>query len=177
MDPVAAPYLAAAGLLMVAGVAKLVRPSGVARLVGAWPLVGRPSTARLLARGLGAAEALAGAAALVVGGAAAAGAVAVLYAGFGAFLLATRPADCGCFGSITNDDRGQGAPVLHAMLDLAAAALAAVAAFAGAPALAAALDRSPAWGLPLLALTAVLAWLGHAAMTALPTLLGEVRSR
>ena len=178
MDPVAAPYLAAAGLLMIAGVAKLARPAGVARLVGAWRLVGRPSTARLLARALGAAEVLAGAAALVVGGAAAAVAVALLYAGFAIFLLVTRPADCGCFGSPQpDDDRGQGAPVLHAVLDLAVAALAAAAAIAGAPALADAVDQSPAGGLPLLTLTAMLAWLGHAAMTALPALLGEVRAR
>jgi len=104
MHLLAAPYLAAALLLVVAGVAKAMDPLPLAR---ALRLAGVPLRGPLLSplvRVGAAAEALIGAAAVVLPGPLTAAAVALSYAGFTAFVLrALRSgsplATCGCFGA------------------------------------------------------------------------------
>ncbi len=90
------PYLAAAGLLCVSGVAKLRRPDPA---VQALVVAGLPAR-RWVVRVLSGAELTLGLLALVAGGRWPAATVAGAYAGFAAFSLrlARRRAACGCFG-------------------------------------------------------------------------------
>lgn len=96
-DALSAPWLTAAALLVVSGLAKLRRP-GPARtaLAAAGLAVGRGTVRAFSALELG----LGGLAVLHPGRLAAA-ALALAYAGFGALtlVLARRRAACGCFGS------------------------------------------------------------------------------
>lgn len=107
------PYAAAAVLLVVAGVPKLLDPGPTRRVA---EQAGLPSSAAVV-RLLGLAEALVGLAALLVGGVLPALAVAVAYVGFA--LVVTRGLvrgdmeSCGCFNG---DDSPPS--VLHVALDL-----------------------------------------------------------
>lgn len=124
MSEVLAPLVGiAAGLMLLAGLAKLRSPASAAEALGAFGLPA--STA--LARGLGAIEACLGALCLIapsrIGLAALAGAYLVLAVALGARRQrGERAAPCGCFGETS-------APVHlgHLALNLACAALAAAA--------------------------------------------------
>lgn len=159
MDLLAAPYLAAGLLLVVAGVAKTREPLSLTRALRS---AGVPVRAPLLARVvrvLAAVEALVGVAALVHPSLVTAGLVALSYAGFTAFvvraLAAGSPlASCGCFGKVDTPPT-PGHATVTALLAVVAA-LVAARPIEGAP------------GLPLLAVTAVLAYLLYLALAVLP---------
>lgn len=92
--------LAAAGLLVVAGLPKVLDPGDLVRALRSTRLRVNP----LLVRGFALAEVLSGAAAILLPSRPAFAAVALLHAGFTAFvLLALRRggvvASCGCFGT------------------------------------------------------------------------------
>jgi hypothetical protein len=95
------PALVAAGLLAVAGAAKVIDPTMTA---GALREMGLPSSAGLVRVGA-AAELALGIAAIVVGGPVLWGMVALSYAAFAVFVTAAlatgRPiGTCGCFGRV-----------------------------------------------------------------------------
>jgi hypothetical protein len=137
----AAPFYLAAGMLLAAGPAKVLRPRPAAEAMRA---AGIPGGAAL-ARAVGMAEAAAGAAALLAPGPVTAGLVAGLYLVFAAFLVrllrGPGAAGCGCAGS-----RETPPSWLHVVLDLAAAGVAAGVAAAPVPWVGAALAASPLWG-------------------------------
>ncbi|WP_432476613.1 MauE/DoxX family redox-associated membrane protein [Nocardioides sp. GXQ0305] len=117
MSALFVPYAAAAVLLVVAGVPKLLDPAPTRR---AAEQAGLPSSATVV-RLLGLAETVVGVTALLVGGPVPATAVAVAYLGFAAVvtrgLLRGDLESCGCFN-------GTDAPPspLHVALDLGLAA-------------------------------------------------------
>ena len=115
-----------AGLLVLAGIAKVSRPTAPGR---ALLLAGLPGGAAA-ARALGVLEVAVAVAGLAVGGLAW-GAQALLYVGFTGFVLRerTRPsASCGCFG-----EEGVPLTALHVVIDALLAAAAVTAAVVGAP--------------------------------------------
>ncbi len=155
------PYLAAALLLVGAGVAKALSPADTARalVLAGWPR--SAARARVAVRLLAGAEAVVGAAALVHPGPVPAVLVALSYAGFAGFVLWARHrggplATCGCFGRADTP-----ATRLHAGLDALLGASAAVVAAAGPSGWLFSVLRPLPWrGIPLLvgaALAAVLA--------------------
>jgi len=158
MQTATAPYLAAALLLLVAGVAKTRSPLS---LVKALRAAGLPVRAPLLARWvrvIAAAEAAIGAAALAHPTRLLALGVAISYAGFTAFVLRALRSDsplasCGCFGKLDTPPT-PGHAVLTGLLALAALL---VATGSAAP-----LD------LPLLVVSAVLAGGCYVALALLP---------
>jgi hypothetical protein len=158
MEAATAPYLAAALLLVAAGLAKTVEPLSLVRALRAAGLrVRAPLLARWV-RAVAAGEAALGILAIVRPGPLVAAAVAISYAGFTAFVVrALRSgsplASCGCFGK-TDTPPTPG----HA----AATALLAVAAALIAVGPAAALD------VPLLVVSAVLAYLTYVLLAVLP---------
>lgn len=164
------PFLAAAGLLVVTGAAKLRAPGGVAAaLAGA-----RLPSSRGLARALGAAELGVGAAALVAPRALAAP-VALLYLAFAAFIVRALTsglpvASCGCLG-----ERETPPSAVHAVLDALAAAAAVLVLPSSVPSTAAFLGGQPWNGLPLGMLVAVTVLLAYAALAHLPAALAAWR--
>jgi hypothetical protein len=158
---IAAPYLAATGLLGAAGAVKLVRPSNTAMALRA---AGLPSH-RLAVR-LGALTELSVAVAAVARPGLATGLlVAVSYGAFAGFVaLALRRgwviASCGCFGRPDTPPTGA-----HLLLNLAAAGCAAWWALAPPSSLTAAFDHQPWGGFPLVLVTAVVGYLGYMVFT------------
>lgn len=139
-----------AGLLVLAGMAKVRRPDAPGR---ALVLAGLPGSA-LAVRALGIGEVLVGAAALLVGGPVWA-AVALLYLGFTAFVVRerTRPtASCGCFGE-------EGVPLtsLHGAVDAVLAVAAVAATVLGAPGVAVVAAQPGGWVAVPLAVVGVVA--------------------
>lgn len=167
VHPLAAPYLAASLLLVVAGVAKVLSPAPAARALA---LLGVPVRGPLLVpavRLLATCEAIIGGAGVVAPGRGVELAVAASYAGFTGFvLLALRPASrlagCGCFGG----PQVPPAPAHAVVTSSLAAASAAVA--AGPQPLGAA-------GPALLVVAVVLTYLLRLTLTALPGLAGASR--
>lgn len=103
MELLVAPYVAAALLLIVAGVAKAMEPLPLARALSAGGLGLRGPVLVPLVRVAALGEAVMGALAVVTPSALTAGLVCVSYAGFTGFgMLALRRgsplASCGCFG-------------------------------------------------------------------------------
>lgn len=108
-------------VMVAAGASKLVDPSATADTLRALSVPGGAVAARLV----GAAEVVVGVAALSVGGPVVAAAVAVLYAAFaGVVVLARRQGlpSCGCFGA-----RSAPPSPVHVVVNVASAAVAAVA--------------------------------------------------
>jgi hypothetical protein len=166
-------FLIAAGLLVVAGVAKAARPDDTARAIAAL-LPGAVSLRllRWLVRTGALAEAALGAVAIVFPRPVTAALVALSYLCFAGVVGLARwkggpLATCGCFGRPDTPPT-----VLHLVLDLAlaiaAAAVAAGAASAGT--LAAQLAHQPWAGVPLLFVSAVGLWLTALALSALAAL-------
>jgi hypothetical protein len=174
-------YLVAAGLLVVAGVAKALHPDDTARALAALTPRGRaaPSlgSARRLVRAVASAEAALGIAALTLPRPLTAALVALSYAAFGVVVAYARRrggplATCGCFG------RPDTPPTrVHLALDLALAVAAAVTA-ARAPlqgTLLGELARQPWAGFPLVFVSAVGLWLSLLALSSLAALEGTRR--
>jgi Methylamine utilisation protein MauE len=160
MTPLAGPVHAAALVLAVAGFAKFARPAGTAAALRTLRLPGT----RLAARALGAVEIALAIAVLAGTGAGAAAAVALLHVGFAlaAVVLQRRSTACGCFGD--------GAPVtgVHVAAAVVVATLFAIAVFDEVPSLAAAVDATPAAGIPYAVLAGLLAAGEVLCLTALP---------
>jgi hypothetical protein len=158
MEAATAPYLAAALLLVAAGAAKTREPLSLVRALRAAGLrVRAPLLARWV-RVLAALEALLGVAAVARPTPVFAVGIALSYAGFTAFVLrALRSgsplASCGCFGK-TDTPPTPGHAVTTGLLAVAAALV------ATGP-----IDR-PA--IPLLLVSAVLAYLSYVALAVLP---------
>jgi len=136
-----APFLVASGLLVVSGMAKVVRPGSGSRSLRDAGLPGPPWAVRLL----GTVEVVVGGAAAVRPSGPAAAAVALLYTGFAAFLVwlvrTGSARSCGCMGS-----REVPASWLHAALDLAAGATAAAVSIRPVAGLGPIVTASPARG-------------------------------
>lgn len=97
-------YLVGAGLLVVAGALKLVRPADTARALAASLPAIPPGVWRPLVRGLAFTEAAVGAVALAAPGRVVAAAMAASYLGFAVWVLWARArggslSTCGCFGT------------------------------------------------------------------------------
>lgn len=158
-------------LLAAAAGAKLIGPG---RSVRALTLARLPSSTGLV-RLLGLAEGATAIVVLVVGGSLPALTLAAFHLGFAGFVARLRAAagpdaSCGCFG-------GAEAPAerIHVAVNLAAAAVAALAAVTGAPTLIATLADQPALGLPYLALVVVAAQAVRLTLTALADLVAAQR--
>ncbi len=144
MTVIAAPFAIAAGLVAVAGLAKLRDPTATAATLDVLGLPGGRVGVRLL----GAFEVLLGAAAVIVGGWATATLLALLYLGFvvvvGVLIRRDTSVGCGCFG---RDDT----PVtrVHLTVNCACTVLCAVAAGLGVAPLGDVLGDQPAAGIPM----------------------------
>ena len=164
------PYLAACLLLAVAGTAKVFRPMDTARAVVA--VVPLPlAVVRALVRVGALAEAVIGTAGSVHPSPVTAGAVALSYLGFAAFVAVVLArggplASCGCFGRPDTP-----ATRIHVVIDLILAASAgAVATGSVAAWLPALLGGQPWHGVPLVLLSLLCAWLAFLALSRLPEL-------
>ncbi len=159
---------AAVALLVVSGVAKVVRPLSV---VGALRALGLPD-GRGVATALGAFEVALGVIVLTGGGAAFAAAVAILYAAFALAVVQLRRRDaaapCGCFGHTT--------PPTQRHL-VANALMAGTAAVAGRdmPSLLSVLGHQPLAGVPYLLLLVTAAYCLYATLSVGPTLRAAAR--
>jgi hypothetical protein len=168
-------YMVACGLLVLAGVAKALRPGDTARalaeLAGARP--GRRLGADRLApvvRALAALEALVGVAALVEPRRPVAALVLLSYLAFAGFVCYARIrggslATCGCFGSPDTPPT-----LVHAAVDLALAAGAAGVVVWPGTSLLDLLGGQPFDGVPLLAASAVTGGLAYAVISPLARL-------
>jgi Methylamine utilisation protein MauE len=138
-DALLPPLAAAAGLMLLAGLAKLRSPGPAQAALSAFGLPAGP----MLARGIGAAEATVGALCLLAPGRPATIALAAAYLALGAatgvrLARGERQAPCGCFGNSAALHLG------HLLLNLAFAAVAAAAFLAPPTSLAQMLGRGPA---------------------------------
>jgi hypothetical protein len=158
MEAASAPYVAAALLLVAAGVAKAREPLSLVRALRAAGLRVRAPLLTRWVRLFAGLEAVLGAAAVLRPSAALAVGVACSYAGFTAFVVrALRSgsplASCGCFGK-TDTPPTPAHAVTTALLAVACALFA-----AGSP-------TRP--DLPVLAVSAVLAYVSYVALAVLP---------
>jgi|GEM_PF-508716 len=160
-----APYLAACGLLVVAGIAKTRRPQDTARaLLLAVPVASRPAALRIAGAAVRAgalAEAALGGAAAVWPSRPVALAVAASYGAFSLVVLSIRArggpvASCGCFGRADTPATG-----LHVAVDVMLGTAAALVAFGRLPerTTGGVLVAHPVDGVVLLALGTAIAWL------------------
>jgi hypothetical protein len=164
-------YLAACALLVVAGAAKAVRPTDTARAlnqaVSAFPL-GRMALVVRLAASV---ECALGVVGLILPWPPIAAAVALSYLGFAGFVLVAYRrggplATCGCFGTPDTPPT-----VVHIVINVALAASAVVVAAAGRSGTVLDALRGQPWhGIPLVAVSAVCAWLIVLAMSPLARL-------
>lgn len=162
----AGPFAATCALLIVAGAAKLLRPTDTARALAlfGWPVGSTAVRIGALS------EAAVAAAALVTSHRALAAAVAMSYLAFAGWVAVAMArgvpiSSCGCFGTPDTPPT-----LLHVAVDLAAAAVAVSAAARGLPDLAATLSRQPAAGLPFLGMVALVTWMAAMVLTVLPGL-------
>ena len=167
----AGPFFMVATLLVITGVPKVANPGGTARALYS---LGLPATLNT-ERAIGGVEITAGLAALLFGGWIAAAAVALVYAGFAAFItLALRSEkvkNCGCFG-----DKDVPPSLLHLVIDTAAAAVAVVLAFRPIGAITAVMGETPWAGIPLLLLVAMGAGLALIVLKLVPVVATESRT-
>jgi hypothetical protein len=161
----------AAGLLLVAGVAKLLRPDPTARALSSAGLGGSP----LIARVLGTVELIVGGACLLRPSPPFAGAMAVAYlafAGFLSYLIVARvpEASCGCLG------RRQVPPSrLHVLLNLVAVVTATLAALDPLPGLPALVAKLPLYGVPFLIGGGALGYAAYLTVALLPEVFRTLR--
>ncbi len=164
-------YLMGCGLLVVAGVVKAVRPDDTARALASATAIPLGSM-RVLVRLGSIGEVAVGLTALIAPRPWSAGLVAVSYAAFAVFVVYARStggaiASCGCFGTPDTP-----ATALHGLIDAALAVSAAVVAWS-APAsgtMAGILSGQPGTGIPLVAVSAIGAWLVYLAISVMAAL-------
>ena len=171
MRLVAGPFAAFALLLAIAGVAKAARPKSTSRALKA---AGLPSAFGLV-RLLGAGEAVLALLAIAVAGPIPAALVAISYATFAAFVGYAKArglaiSSCGCFGKPDTPPT-----TAHLVVNLTAAALAAIAAIAPGRSPLGQLAHSPGAGVPFAALVLVVAALGYLALAEWPRLVAVLR--
>ena len=165
------PYLVACSLLLVAGLAKALRPLDTARALAALVPRVAPALLRNAVRVLALAEAALGTAAAVAPHRSLAAAVAASYLAFAVFVVFVRLrhgalASCGCFSTPDTP-----ATWLHAVVNLALAAAAGSVSASGSPAtVLSVLARQPLDGVPLIATTALGAWLAYLMLVGLARL-------
>ena len=164
MDALVGPVTVAAAVLALGGVAKVLRPIPTAGALRALGLPG-PVTG---VRALGVGELVVGVAAVVTAASALVAVVAVAYLAFAGFVAAARRAgtdiqSCGCFGTVDTPPS-----LVHLVVNLGFAAVAATAAVVGIPSLGALLTDQPAGGLPYALLVGVTVYLVYLALTVLP---------
>lgn len=163
-DAIAPPFFLAAGLLLVAGAVKTVRPNATAQALLDADLPG----SRRIARAIGGVEILVGTwsfAAPAAGGALALAAVYLTFAAFLAFLLVRHPdaGSCGCAGAAAVPPSR-----LHLTLDALAAAVALAWVGAGAESFVV-WSRGLGWVVvPTLAGLALAGWLAVIVVTEAP---------
>jgi hypothetical protein len=167
----AGPFLIAALLLAVAGAAKVIDPTTT---VGALRKLGLPAPATAVRVG-GAVEVVLAVGAVLTGAPVLAGLVAVSYLLFTAFVLVALGrglpiGSCGCFGKVDTPPS-----IVHVVLDLAFAGVAATAAFVGDVALPDVLGDQPLLGIPFLMLIVIGCSLVFLAFTSLPKTMAVVR--
>ena len=131
MSVLAGPFAIATVLLALGGAAKAVRPRDTAQALTAVGIRFPRVLPRVVVRVGGAVEAILATAALLVGGPVLCGLVALSYLAFAGFVLvALRTgapiSSCGCFGKVDTPPS-----IVHVVLDLAFAGVAATAAFVG----------------------------------------------
>lgn len=163
-------YLAACLLLVVAGTAKVISPGGTARaLVSMVPL--RQETIRIGIRIGSLGEAVLGVAALLFPRTATACLVALSYAVFAAVVAHAWSRDgaiasCGCFGTPDTP-----ATLLHVIVNVGlSVAAGCVAAVGPTGSILSILSEQPLHGLPLMAVSALCAWLIYLAVAVLAAL-------
>jgi hypothetical protein len=172
----AGPFAIAAVLLAVGGAAKALRPRDTAHALGAVGMkFPRWLPGRVVVRIGGAVEAVVGVAALLVGGPVLCALVAASYLAFAGFVVvALRTgapiSSCGCFGKVDTPPS-----VVHVVLDVAFAAVAAVAAFVGDVALPDVLADQPLAGVPFVMLLVIGCSLVFLAFSSLPKTMAAVR--
>lgn len=172
MSVLAGPFAISCVLLALGGGAKAVRPGDTANALAAVKL----PHARLLVRLGGAAELVIAIGALVLGDPVLAGLVALSYLAFAVFVLValrsgTPISSCGCFGKIDTPPS-----VVHVVVDLSLAVVAAVVAVTGAAvALPDVMADQPLLGIPFALLVAIGSYLAFVSFTALPKTLAAVR--
>jgi hypothetical protein len=165
-------YAAAAGLLAIGGAMKVVKPDDTANALKSLRL---PAGRRLMRAG-GAAEAIVGAWALLVGGVVPAVIIAMSYLALAAFVVAamrsrTPVSSCGCFGEVD-------APPTtgHIVINLGAATVAALSALTGrAPSLSTVFSDQGWAAVPLLAFIAIAGYLAFLMIAVLPRVLSVAR--
>jgi hypothetical protein len=172
----AGPFAIAAVLLAAGGALKALRPRDTAQALTAVG-IGFPRwfPARVAVRLGGGVEALIGVAALMVGGPVLCALVAASYLAFAVFVVvALRTgapiSSCGCFGKVDTPPS-----VVHVVLDVAFAGVAAAAAVTGDVALPDVLADQPLVGIPFVLLLAIGCSLVFLAFTALPKTMAAVR--
>jgi len=158
------PFVLAACLLVVAGIAKAVQPASTAGALAAMHLPHR----RWMVRFGGSVEAALACAALLTGNTALTVLVALSYVAFAGFVVAALRigaplATCGCFGKIDTPPHA-----LHVVLDLLAASAAVGVALDGGAPISRILADQPWNGAPFALLVAIGAFAAALAMSALP---------
>jgi hypothetical protein len=172
----AGPFAIAAVLLALGGALKAARPHDTAEaLVAVGMRFSRLMPARIAVRVGGAVEAVVGAAALLVGGPVLCALVALSYLAFAGFVMVALRSgapisSCGCFGKVDTPPS-----VVHVVLDLAFAGVAAAAAVTGDVALPDVLADQPLAGVPFGLLLAIGCSLVFLVFTALPKTMAAVR--
>ncbi len=167
MSMLTAATWVAAFLLVLAGARKVAQPAGAGSALRTARL---PSDAWLV-RMLGAGEMLLGLAVIVVGGAAAAGFLALAYGSFAVFAQRQRRAgsDCGCFGTT-----GTPVTLLHVGLNVVAAVVAASAAMLPTATMPAIVSQRPVAGVAAAILVVVTANLVRLLLIAIPDLTAAI---
>lgn len=171
MSAFAAPLFAAAALLVVAGLGKILRPPATQVALRTAGIPGRS----WMVRSIGVFEVIVGVAAIAVGGRVPAALVAGAYLAFAAFSARLRSAShgaapCGCFGAA---DAPVGA--IHIGVDLAIALVVAGAVLEPSSGALAAVSDTPWLGIPFFGLTYLLAGLLQASLTVLPATMAAAR--
>jgi hypothetical protein len=161
------PFHVIVGLLLVAGVAKFVRPGVTAGVAKAAGIPASTWVVRIFAL----VEIAAAMAAFVVGGWIPALSVGILYLVFAGFVLmlkarGIKTAGCGCFGQETEDPPGYP----HITVNVVAALIAGVAAVVAVPDIAAVMADQPLFGVPYISFVALGVWLLMVMLTDLPQL-------
>ena len=172
----AGPFAIASVLLAIGGALKALRPRDTANaLVAVGVRFPRVFPARVAVRVGGVVEGVVGVAALLVGGPLLCALVAASYLVFAGFVVAALHSDapissCGCFGKVDTPPS-----VVHVVLDLAFAGVAAAAAFTGGVALPDVLADQPLLGIPFVMLLVIGCSLTFLAFSALPKTMAAVR--